>query len=214
MVASVTTLTLLLLVIATIGVTAALLAWRERPEPGATALTALLAGQVWWTIFYIFETEATTLASKLFWANLQWIGVVTIPVAWVVFSLSYTGNDRYLKRRYILLLSVIPAVTVLIAMTDSYHSLLYTDTRLVEAEGTLRLSIDGGIWFWVIAIYTYLLGLLGSIPLLQLIQRNTILFRGQSIALLIGTLAPWVSNAIFLSGGLPTPGFDPTPIAF
>jgi signal transduction histidine kinase len=214
MVASVTTLTLLLLVIATIGVTAALLAWRERPEPGATALTALLAGQVWWTIFYIFETEATTLASKLFWANLQWIGVVTIPVAWVVFSLSYTGNDRYLKRRYILLLSVIPAVTVLIAMTDSYHSLLYTDTRLVEAEGTLRLSIDGGIWFWVIAIYTYLLGLLGSIPLLQLIQRNTILFRGQSIALLIGTLAPWVSNAIFLSGGLPTPGFDPTLIAF
>ncbi len=203
-----------MVLIVTIGVTAALLAWRERPEPGAASLTALLGGQVWWAVFYIFELEATTLAGKLFWTNVQWVGVVTIPVAWLLFSLAYTGNDRYLTRRYVLLLSVVPAITIVLAATDSYHTLLYTSVSLVESGQTVRLSVAGGTWFWIIAGYTYLLGLIGSIPLLQLIQRSSLPFRGQSIALLVGTLAPWVSNILYLSGGLPVPGFDPTPVAF
>ena len=203
-----------MLFVITIGVTAGLLAWRERPEPGATALVFLLGGQVWWSIFYIFELEAATLSAKLFWTNVQWVGVVVIPIAWLLFALAYTGNDRYLARKYIIGLSVIPAVTVLLAATSGYHSILYTDVTLIRTDESTRLAVEGGIWFWVIAAYTYLLGLLGSIPLLQLIVRSALPFRGQSLALLIGTLVPWASNVLFLTGSIPIVGFDPTPVAF
>jgi PAS domain S-box-containing protein len=197
-----------------VGVTAAFLAWRERPEPGATSLAALLVGQCWWSVFFIFEIQATTLAGKVLWSNVQWVGVVVIPVAWLSFALSYTGQDRYLARRSIAALSVIPVLTVLFAATTDAHSVLYLESTLVAERGFPVLERTPGVWFWVITGYTYLLGFLGSIPLLRLVRSDALAFRGQSVALLIGTLAPWTSNVLFLAGATPLPGLDLTPIAF
>ncbi|WP_226004628.1 histidine kinase N-terminal 7TM domain-containing protein [Natrinema salinisoli] len=201
-----------LLVTIAIGTAAALIAWRERPEPGAVPLVVLLAGQCWWSAFLIFDLEASTLGAKVFWANLRWIGVVTIPVGWVLFSLEYTGRDRYVRPRYVALLSLVPLLTVVFALTD--NPLLYTDSRLVTEGGLSLLDRSPGPWFWVITAYTYLLGLLGSVPLLGLIWNDSLPFRGQSAALLVGILAPWVSNVLFLMDAVPLPGLDPTPVAF
>lgn len=205
-------LSVILLATIAIGTAAALLAWRERPEPGAVPLVTLLVGQCWWSALLVFDLQASTLETKLFWANLRWIGVVVIPVAWLLFSLEYTGRDRYVRPRYVALLAVVPALTVAFALTDS--PLLYTDSRLVREGGALFLSRTPGPWFWVITAYSYLLGLLGSLPLLALIWTGSLPFRGQSIALLVGILAPWVSNALFLAGAVPVRGLDPTPAAF
>ena len=197
-----------------VGTTAAFLAWRERPEPGATALAALLAGQCWWSVFFVFEIRATTLAGKVLWSDVQWFGVVVIPVAWLVFALEYTGHDRYVTRRSLVALAVVPALTVVFAATDDFHSILYLDSSLVVEAGLPVLDRTPGAWYWVIAGYTYLLGLLGSIPLLRFVRSDALAFQCQSVALLVGTVAPWASNVLFLTGGSPLPGLDPTPIAF
>ncbi|SFG59465.1 PAS domain S-box-containing protein [Halopelagius inordinatus] len=211
---SVTLLPPVLLVTVAVGTTAAFLAWRERPEPGVVPLVAMLAGQCWWSACLIFQVQATTLESKVFWVNLSWIGVVVIPVAWLLFALQYTGRDQYVRPRYVALLSLIPVATVVIALTSQSHDLLYTESTLVLQNGNLRLVQGVGSWFWVITGYTYLLGLFGSVPLLGLVRSDSLPFRGQSIALLVGTLAPWASNALFLVGIVPLKGLDPTPISF
>lgn len=203
-----------LVVTVAIGMSGGLLAWRERPEPGSIPLTFLLAGQCWWSAMLFFRINATSVGSKLFWANLSWLGVVVIPVAWLFFCLEYTGHGRYLRARYVILASIIPVITVLLGLTDSYHSLMYVDTIPIERNGELTISRTPGLWFWVIAGYTYLLGLLGAIPILQFIGSDVDTFRGQSFSLLIGLFAPWLTNGLFLMGVLPTGGIDPTPVAF
>ncbi|WP_440772543.1 histidine kinase N-terminal 7TM domain-containing protein [Natronorubrum sp. DTA28] len=202
----------ILLATVAIGTAAALLAWRERPEPGAVPLVVMLTGQCIWSALLVFDLEASTLGGKVFWANLRWIGVVAIPVGWLLFSLEYTGRDRYVQPRYVALISIVPVLTVIFALTDS--SLLYTDSRLVYEGDMLLLSRTPGPWFWVIAAYTYLLGLLGAVPLLELIRNDSLPFRGQSAALLVSIVAPWASNLLFLVGAIPIPGLDPTPVAF
>ncbi|WP_137291264.1 sensor histidine kinase [Natronorubrum halophilum] len=209
---SLTILSGILLATVAIGASAALLAWRERPEPGAVPLVVMLAGQCFWSALLVFDLEASTLSGKVFWANLRWIGVVAIPVGWLLFSLEYTGRDRYVQPRYIALLLIIPLITVVLALTDS--ALLHTESNLIREDGILLLSRTPGPWFWVITSYTYLLGLLGAVPLLRLIRNDSLPFRGQSMALLVGILAPWVSNILFLMGAIPVPGLDPTPVAF
>ncbi|WP_345779986.1 histidine kinase N-terminal 7TM domain-containing protein [Natrinema marinum] len=194
------------------GATAALLSWRERPEPGSAPLVVMLAGQCWWSALLIFDLEASTLGAKVFWANLRWIGVVAVPLGWMLFSLEYTGRDQYVRPRYVALFSVVPLLTVVFALTG--NPLLYTESELVRKGGLLLLSRTPGPWFWVITAYTYLLGLLGSVPLLDLIRNDSLPFRGQSAALLVGILAPWVSNIFFLADAVPVPGLDPTPVAF
>ena len=213
-VAPVSLLTLALLSSIAVGTTVAFLSWRERPAPGSTPLVAILAAQSWWSISLIFQLRATTLHEKLLWVNLSWVGVVVIPVAWLLFSLEYTGHDQYVRPRYVALLSVIPLATVLVALTSGFHELLYVQSHLVEQHGVLRVEQTPGTWYWVVAAYTYLLGLAGVFPILRLVTSNATKFRGQSVALLVGSLVPWATNALHLANLLPTGGLDPTPIAF
>ncbi|WP_336000060.1 histidine kinase N-terminal 7TM domain-containing protein [Halorientalis halophila] len=197
-----------------VGVTATLIAWRERDEPGALPLMGMFVGQCLWVTFSLFDLQSTTFEGKLLWSELLWIGVVIIPVAWLLFSLEYTGRDQYVTPRFVLALSIVPAITVVLALTSRSHELLYTASELVVFRGETFLNRTIGPWIWVIMAYTYLLGVLGSIPLLDFIRSESRQFRGQSAAILLGTLAPWVSNALFLGGVISFPAFDPTPIAF
>ncbi|MFB6256227.1 MAG: histidine kinase N-terminal 7TM domain-containing protein [Haloplanus sp.] len=194
------------------GTAATILAWRQRPKPGATPLVGLLLGQSWWSTCIIFRIRATTLESALLWMDFAWIGVVLIPVAWVLFALEYTGNDQYVRLRYVAFLSIVPAVTVLLAFTE-YHSLLYVDIRGIGANGIRRIRFGGG-WYGVTAGYTYLLGFVGMIPLVGLITSDATTFRGQAAALIVGMAAPWLTNVLYITGNLSTAGIDPTPVAF
>ncbi|WP_231727896.1 sensor histidine kinase [Haloferax profundi] len=203
----------LLFISIAIGSAATILAWRARPEPGSKPLVALLVAQSWWSTCIIFKLRAPALDAKLLWANLAWIGVVAIPVAWFLFALEYTGRDEYLRPRYVGALSVVPVLTVIFALTGQYHDLLYVRPTGAELNGVVLFE-QGGPWFWITAAYTYILGVFGMIPILGLLTSDAVAFRGQSAALVVGLLAPWVTNVLFLAGLLPTSGVDPTPIAF
>ncbi|WP_418284959.1 histidine kinase N-terminal 7TM domain-containing protein [Halorubrum sp. DTA46] len=196
------------------GTSAAMLAWRERPEAGATWLALLLVGQVWWTTFLVFELEAPTLAAKALWYDVQWIGVVVIPVAWLLFALEYTGRDRYVTPGVIAALAVTPVVTVAVVLVGDPSGLIRADAAVAESPVGSFLRAEPGPWYYVIAGYTYLLGLLGSVPIVQLVRDDARPFRGQSAALIVGTAAPWASSVLYLSGAIPVAGLDPTPLAF
>ncbi|MFC6615796.1 histidine kinase N-terminal 7TM domain-containing protein [Halopenitus salinus] len=196
-----------------IGAAAAILAWRQRPEPGAAPLVAMLAGQCWWSVCILFKLQAATTAEKTLWMQIGWIGVVSIPVAWVLFALEYTGRDRYLRPRYVLGLCLVPAITVVLALTIGHHDLMYVRPLGAGPNGVMQFE-QGGAWYWVIAGYTYLLGMVGAVPLIRLLASDAGAFRGQSAALLVGLVVPWLTNGLFLAGMLPTSGLDPTPVAF
>ena len=205
--------TWVLFVSVAVGTAAAVLAWRQRPKPGATPLVALLAGQTWWSTAILFRFQAEGFGPKLFWARLEWAGVVIIPVAWLLFALEYTGHDEYAQPRHAALLSVVPVVTVALAMTTGHHGLLLLKPYAADPNGVVQFH-EGGAWFWVVAVYTYLLGGLGGVLLLGLITSDAVTFRGQGATLLVGLVVPWVVNALHLGGAFPGVDFDPTPVAF
>jgi PAS domain S-box-containing protein len=207
-------LTLVLLVTIAVGVTVALLAYREREEPGAKPLVVMLAAQCWWSAFLVFQVQASTLAAKELWVNLSWIGVAIIPVAWLLFALEYTGQDQFVRPRYVAALSVVPAITIVVALTGEFHDLLYVDSEIVEQGGREVIDQTGGPWYAVATGYTYLLGVAGMIPLLGLVTSDAVPFQGQSLAILVGALTPAAINVVFLGGGIPLAGLDPTPIGF
>ena len=212
--AALSPLSVCLLVSVTVGLAAAILAWRERPEPGATWLSVLLAGQVWWATFLVFELEAATLPAKSLWYDVQWIGAVAIPVGWLFFALAYTGYDRYVTPFSVTLVAVLPVATVAVAALGDPGDLLTVDYAARETAVGTFLDVTPGPLYYIIAAYTYLLGAVGSVPLLQLIRDDAKSFRGQSAALLVGTAAPWAGSIAYLTGAIPIPGLDPTPLVF
>ncbi|WP_122090033.1 histidine kinase N-terminal 7TM domain-containing protein [Halalkalicoccus subterraneus] len=176
----------------------AVLAWRERPEPGAGTLAVLMLAAAWWSGTHLGMLLAETMSGALLWARLQWFGSVGIPVAWVLFAFEYTGNDRYVRPSVVAGLLVLPALTIVLLWTNDVHNLVRVNAQLVEDGGYLVLESVWGPWFYISVAYAYLLAAAGTVLFAQLAVTSSFLYRSQAVALLVGAALPWLSHLVYL----------------
>jgi len=189
-------------------------AWRRRPTPGAKPFALLMLAVTEWSLGYALELGSIDLPTKVFWARVQYLGIVIVPATWLAFTLEYTGQTCWLTRPNPIWLALEPLITLLLVWTNEAHGLIWSDLRLDTGGSFPVLASTHGVGFWVHAAYAYLLLWLGSFLLIRMLIRAPHLYRGQASALLMGVLAPWVGNALFLSGMNPVPHLDLTPFAF
>ena len=167
-----------------------------------------------WSLGYVLQFMSTGLSDQIFATNIQYLGIVTVPVMWFVFSLEYTGHDKWLTHRNLFLLAILPFVTVVLAWTNSFHSLMWHGRYLETSGPFIVIAKTYGLWFWVHTSYSYLLMLFGTFILLQRLFRPPRLYHGQSIALLICVIVPWVWNVLYIFQLAPIYRVDLTPSAF
>jgi len=192
----------------------ALFAWRRRPAPGATPFVLLTLAVAEWSLGYALELGSADLPTQIFWAKVEYLGIVSVSVMWLAFVLQYTGREKWLTRRNGALLAIVPLITLLLVWTNDVHGLIWRDIRLDTSGSFSVMDFTRGAWYWVNIAYSYLLLLLGTLVLIQALIRSPYLYRGQAGALLIGAIAPWVGNALHVSGLSPFPHLDLTPFAF
>ncbi len=203
-----------LLVVAAISAALLFYAWRRRGTTGAQTLALLMAGVCIWAAGYAFELSGAELSTKIYWAKVEYIGIASVPVAWLAFALQYTGREGRLTVRNLALLSALPLVTLLLAWTNEAHELVWSSTRLGQEGPFPALEVDHGAWFWVHLSYSYLLLLMGTILLIAMLTRSPNLYRKQNLALLVAVSVPWVGNGVYVLGLSPVPNLDLTPFAF
>ncbi len=181
---------------------------------GAIPLLFLMLAVIEWSLANALELGSANLSAKLLWANIEYLGIVVVPVMWLLFAFQYTGKGMLLTRRNLALLASVPLATLLMVWTNDFHGLMRYDVRL-DSGGPFSVVLKTyGTWFWVLVAYSYVLLLVGTIVLMKTLFRPPRLYRGQAIALLIGVLSPWIGNALYISGLSPIPRLDITPCAF
>ena len=152
-----------------------------------------------WALAYGFELASVEWAHKLLWSQVECLGLVSVPVIWFLFALRYVGKEKWITRRNVALLSIVPLVTLLLAWTNGYHQLVWRGQTLVTGNGFSFFDYDYGPAFWVHAAYAYTLLLVGSHLLFFAFLRAFPVYRGQAALLLIGGLFPWVGNLAHLA---------------
>ncbi|MHB9132754.1 MAG: putative bifunctional diguanylate cyclase/phosphodiesterase [Armatimonadota bacterium] len=204
----------LLLIAALVASVLAIIAWRQRPAAGAGTFALLMVATAQWSLTYALSLGSDTFSHALFWDRCEYLGIVTIPFAWLLFTLCYTGRSHWLTRRNIGLLLIIPVITLGLVFTDDVHHLIYHSVSLMNLGSLHTLDISLGAAFVVHAAYSYLLLLIGTVILFQAYLSAPALYRSQVAAMLIGALVPWIANIadifdLHLYGSL-----DMTPFAF
>lgn len=182
------------------------LRWRRADGVAAFAL-ALLAG-AWWTVAALGEELAGSRAAAYFWLRLKYLGIIAIPVLWLVFTLRYTRKGRRLGSR-LHLLWVLPVVTLLVVWSNDLHGGMWT----VHDVGPGGTGVVHGPWFWVHGAYGHLLLAVALVVLLWDLVDLPRRFRQQAALLLVATGLPAFVNAAHLSGWTNL-DFDPTPVSF
>lgn len=197
-----------LLVAATISAVVAWLSWQRRSAEGNKGLLITMVAATIWSLTYAIRWLSRDLDAQLFWLDATYFGVVVAPTAFLILALEYTNRKYLLTRRNLAILAIIPFLTLVFLWTDPSHGLFYNGMRTGEA------ILNGGIWFWINIIYSYLLILIASIILFQAALHSKQIYRQQTFIILVGMLLPAVSNLISMAGFSPFPGLDLTPFVF
>ncbi|WP_181684769.1 sensor histidine kinase [Halorhabdus salina] len=201
-----------LFVAAALAGAAAVVAVRQREQHGSRLFVGFVLAAAWWSLGAGLELLRTDMPSSTLLTKATYLGIIVVPIAWVLFILEYTGRRQWFDRRRLGLLVVVPVIsTVAVATNEPFgvHTLFWIEPELA-IEGSVR-SFDGtyGPLFWVHALYSYALLTLGSYWLLELAIFSEHRYRSQAIGLLGAVAAPVGVNALYIFDVIQTP-YDPT----
>lgn len=186
----------------------------RRTRVAMAAMVLLLAGAEW-TLFKALELASISLPAKLFWNKLQFLGVAILPITWLVFTIFYTGHDKWLKQRTLaIILGVIPLATLLMVFTNDGHGLIWSRTALISEGSIALLDHTFGPGMWVFLAHSYILFFLGTALFLQRLLWSRHLYLWQISGLLFAGLIVGLANIIGLSRLPLFKAFGATPLAF
>jgi PAS domain S-box-containing protein len=170
--------------------------WDHRKSSGAKPAAVLLLALFVWSAGYCLEFMGVELPTKLFWAKIQYFGVTVLPVALLVFALEFSGRKTWLTIPRLVALLVVPAITLLLALSNDAHRLVWSAWDLQSIGNTVVLHLEQSVVFWVNVIYTYILLAISTVLIVRALLRNPDMYRGQAGSLLVGIAAPWLGYAI------------------
>lgn len=190
-------------------------ALRFRKNPTAIPFIAMCFFASQWALSYVFELGSTDLLFKIWAVKLGYIGVIGVPLSWTAFALAYSGHSHWLTKRNLQLALIFPALTLIVILTNEFHYWFFTKFGLMVDKTSGLVLIDNplGWWFWLHALYTYGILVLGTFFLLREYWEKRGVYRSQIVINVTAILLPWISNGIVLAGLLPI-RVDITPVMF
>lgn len=191
----------------------ALYIWQRRQQRGGFALLGLMLGCALWSLAHFFTIAAVPLQAKVWSLRLLYIGVVLLPACIWIFVSQYRGHGTTSPRRF-LLLAVEPVAVVVFVWTDWATPYFWSDISLATYQENSFLVVRYGIGFWLHATYSYVLLLGATLRMVQALRYAPATYKYQFSAVLMGLLAPWLANAVFIFRLSPFPYLDITPFAF
>src|SRR5258706_729767 len=191
-----------------------LYAWRKRPAVAVTPFAWAMLGMSFWSFIYGVEIFFRDIQAKLFFAKLEYISIVSIPVFLLVFAFEYTGRSHLLTARNRALIWILPVAIFFLALTNEHHHLVWDQEAVVESYGIQLLSVNYRLFYWIYIAYSYIFMAMASLLLImELIQRPG-LYRVQNSLVILGIIFPWFGNIISISSSGPIPHLDITPLFF
>jgi hypothetical protein len=150
-----------------------------------------------------FELGAPDLASAIFWARVSYTFVLVAGVAWLCFTLDFSGSKWWRKPLNLALISVLPLTVAVITWFTRLNDTLWAE--MMEDVTTLGAS---GIWspvpwYLISTLYQYALYIAGIVILGRLNLRKPKIYRKQVALLITGTGVTILGTILYFAGIIP-----------
>jgi signal transduction histidine kinase len=144
------------LLLATVALLVALawFSWRRRSVPGAVPFAVGCVFTALWAAGSFMEYAVADVATKIFWVKFQSVWQLPATTAITCFILEYVWPGRWLTRRNLALLSIVPLLILALALTNDFHHLMWIGFTYDGSVLPLR-----GPSAWVLLVYAYAVGI-------------------------------------------------------
>jgi PAS domain S-box-containing protein len=184
------------IVAAVFGVALSVFTWQRRHLSDVRYFLWFVITMTIWELAAVFSFISPSPEVAAFWVGkVKFFGVAFLPVACLAFALSYTGRLKLIKSRNLVLFSVIPTITQIMAWTNS--PFFITD-RIFQRYGPFLFDVGHGrqVWFWIHTAYSYSLIAVSLILLILFAIRSRYPYRDQAMIIMAGSLFSLVANAL------------------
>lgn len=159
-----------------------------------------MASMTIYVLGYSLELSSLNLRTMLFWSKIEYIGICTFPTLFLLFVLQFTGRERWITWKVLVLLFLVPAALLYIKLTDGIFHLIYS-TTWVDVSGAIPLLGFNRGPVYPAALYAVLPVIIGIFLLVKTPKNTMPLYRSQ-IKLIIVSAAITLSVFIYYMVGL------------
>jgi len=188
-------------------IAAAYIFWRRRQWTASRTGVFILLCCAELMVVHALEVSSNQLETKIFWNKMQYLCFAVAPTLWLVYTLQYTGRSEWVTVRNVSLVAIVPIVALLLAFTNEYHGIMWTEIKWNAKNPYLPLEKTYGPGVIVFVVYSIGLMCLACIPIIQLLIRSQRLYRWQACALLATTLVPFLGFSLDLFRLSPLPRY-------
>ncbi len=199
------------LVTALVSLFGVVLAWNKKEIKGAKELAWLMFASGFGAFWIIFSTSAQTVAEKVFWAKMEYVGGVFTPAIFLMFILRFTERGKYLKAKYIILYLLPFFVTLCLLWIKKTEHLVWSGFSAISPDTNLMEFYHGPAFWMVYVLFSYVMMGLGSLLIILFLIKHKGTYRQQGIVILLGSLIPWTSSIFYITGINIAPGLDLAP---
>ncbi len=190
-------------------------AWRRRSIRGAEYFALYMLAAVEWSVCALLSLFTDNTFFNHAWEFIGSIGMALMPIAWIAFTLKYTGREKWLTLLTWILVSAEPVSAILLRITVYLYTFVVNMLQLeavmpiIEYLNRINTTLQTAHF-----IYLMILLLIGALLIIQNLIRAPRMYQAQFISLLIGALLPWVISFIDTFNLLPLGDLNLIPIAF
>lgn len=191
----------------------ALISAREKNIRGANELFDMLSVSVFWNFSLMFETVISGQQDKIFVACISNIAASFAPVFFLFFVNAFTGHKKLkgFKRNILFLL---PVLSIILAFTNKYHGLYWSDFSPVFSHNNLMIFYHGFLYWLFFVLYSYILFLFATARLIKFVLKYNRSFKFQSFIIIASAVLPWFASLVYILNYNPVPGLDITPLLY
>lgn len=177
-------------------------------------LAFLIVSVAIWTFTAALDAASVNLEQKIFWSKIQYIGIYTTPGFLFLFIYYFYNNNVPISRKKLVFLWIIPILTILLAFTNEWHLLIWTDFTPSPVPHSNLIIYHHGYWFWFAFLYFYGLIITSLHFLFRALKEFPVYKRRNALLLLCALPFPVIGNILYNFNLTPWPGYDLTAVGF
>ena len=202
------------LIITSILIGVAIVVFGRKNGRTGNMLGLLISAVALWTLTTALDLACVSLDGKIFWSKIQYIGIFTTPGFLFLFIHYFYSYDKPLPKTKLFLLWIIPIITILLAFTNEFHSLIWTDFTPSPIPDSNLVVYHHGYWFWLAFSYYYVLLIISIYLLIRAVKEFPTNKKRSAQLMLFAFPFPVIGNLLYNFNLTPWPGFDLTAVGF
>lgn len=192
-------------------------AWYASRQTASTlnrAFTWLMLAAGWWALTSMLEIVSANEETLLFWMKLKYLGVIPVAPLWLIMTIAYVQRPQWLKLWFVRAVLGFDLVMIVFVFTNDETHWWWSQWQYESTPWLHGMVVQWGWAFWVHVALAYSMLFTVMLLLLRFYWNVSPFHRQQIKLLLIGLALPLSSNALLLSGRVPSAltRIDITPI--